>query len=490
MTANITKKIAKLAIAFTAIFSAFPVHAQWRVAESPRFIVYAETEESELLRFTTQLEQFDALLRRFTGTDAEPAEMKVRIFLVENAEIVGRYVGMSNIGGFYTGTVNGPIAVIPEQDLGSGYDRMDPQTILFHEYVHHFMLQYFPANYPAWYIEGFAEYFATVRFRDDGMAEVGHPPIYRARYFQYGDWIRADRMLSNEVENSGMTYAQGWLITHFAATDPEIAGMLSDYLARLQNGESGREAYEESFGAWDRSFDRVLQGYLRRNRFVARVVETEPIAPDAITIRTISEEEATIALLVPRSPGEMEYAVHRAIEYYPNNPQAHVELALEHLSDDEHAEAMAAVDHALSLDPNHVAANIAKGDILLSMAEAADDPESPYWEQSREYIIRANNADPNNPSALASYYGSFPDRESRPDVAVSALERAFVLVQQNSQFRLMLAEEYLYQERFADAARIIGPIAQSPHESETTARARMIMDAARAMHQLPQDESE
>lgn len=464
--------------------------ATWHRAESPRFIIYSEMPEPELQTFTTELEQFDRLLRQYTGTQAEPAELKVRIYVVENADIVERYIGASGIGGFYDGSVNGPIAVIPEQDLGSGYDRMDPRSILFHEYTHHFMLQYFPAAYPDWYVEGFAEYFSTVRFREDGIAEVGHPPIFRSRYFQYGQWISTERMLSNAVENTGMTYAQGWLITHLAANDPEIRSMLTDYLNRLRAGESGSDAYDATFGSWNRSFNRVLQGYLRRNRFRATGVPMEPLDPETISITSITDEEAAIALLAPRAPGQMGYAVQRAIEYYPNNPQGHVELALDQLADEEFDEALQTVDRALALQPGHINANIAKGDILIAMAEAAGDPASPHWEASRQYIIRANNADPNNPSALASYYASFPNRESRPDVAVAALERAFVLVPQNDMFRLLLAEEYLGQERFADARQIITPIAQSPHDSETTERARVVMAAAIAEQQIAESDSE
>lgn len=466
---------------------AMPAQAEWRLAESPRFQVYSELPEDELRTFTAELEQFDRLLRLYTNTTAEPAELKVRIFMVDNQEAVERYIGQSGVAGFYVGSVNGPIAVIPEDRVGSGFDTMSPRNILFHEYTHHFMLQYFSAAYPAWYIEGFAEYFATVRIRDDGRAEVGHPPTYRTRSFQYGTWVSTQRMLSNEIENDHMTYAQGWLITHLGATDPEVRTMLSDYLGRLRNGESGRDAYAASFGEWDRSFNRVLQQYLLRNRFVASAIELEPLPQDAISIAPITDEQAAMALLAPRTTGRMDYAVRRAIEHYPNNPQGHVELALDHLADDRYDEAMSAVDHALTLQPDHVEANIAKGDILLAMAEAADDPQSPYWEQSREFIIRANNADPNSPSALASYYSSFPNRASRPDSAVAALERAFVLVRQNASIRLLLAEEYLAQNRFEEAANIAGPLAQSPHGGGAVTRARAIVEAARVGEQDDSD---
>ena len=50
---------------------------------------------------------------------------------------------------------------------------LDPKSVLFHEYAHHFMLHHFPAAYPAWYVEGFAEFFSVVAFPQDGSIEYG-----------------------------------------------------------------------------------------------------------------------------------------------------------------------------------------------------------------------------------------------------------------------------------------------------------------------------
>ena len=57
--------------------------------------------------------------------------------------------------------------------------RLDIKTVLLHEYTHHFMYQYFPAAYPTWYSEGFAEFMASPVFNDDGSIGIGAPPEYR-----------------------------------------------------------------------------------------------------------------------------------------------------------------------------------------------------------------------------------------------------------------------------------------------------------------------
>ncbi|MBC2777366.1 tetratricopeptide repeat protein [Parasphingopyxis marina] len=412
---------------------------------------------------------------------AQPAELKVRIYIVENDAAVRRYFDApSGVAGFYRGAVDGAIAVTPMRDVGSGYNRMTTTNILFHEYAHHFMLQYFPTAYPAWYIEGFAEYFATVEFLEDGSVRLGSPPEFRASSLRYGTWIRADRMLSNESENDHMTYAEGWLLVHLAANNAEVGAALSDYLNRLVRGETGREAYENSFGQSRRTVNRMMQRYLSRNRFSVSSYLLDPLPEDAVSITPMSDEEAAIALLAPRQPGHLEAAVRRAVEYYPNNPQAHVELARDIFHEGDFDGALARVEHALAIDPDNIDANILKGDILIVMARATENPEDPRWEESRTFIARANNAAPNNPSALASYFASFPDRNERPAIAVAALERAFNLVPQNDDIRFLLATEYVEQGRLDDAVRIATPLAQNPHGTGYTEPAQAILAQARA----------
>ena len=56
---------------------------------------------------------------------------------------------------------------------------IDAESILLHEYAHHFMFHYFPATYPTWYQEGFAEFWGATRFLPNNVVEVGRPVNYR-----------------------------------------------------------------------------------------------------------------------------------------------------------------------------------------------------------------------------------------------------------------------------------------------------------------------
>ena len=72
------------------------------------------------------------------------------------------------------------------------------QETLLHEVAHHFMKQYRPLPYPAWYVEGFAEYASTVSFKKDAI-EYGRPSLGRAYTLVQGKWLPLDEILFGEV---------------------------------------------------------------------------------------------------------------------------------------------------------------------------------------------------------------------------------------------------------------------------------------------------
>src|SRR5690606_17382921 len=101
------------------------------------------------------------------------------------AHIAG-YPG-SGIAGFYIPRAGNSVAFVPaREDRAAGSiarrnerTALDGMSVLKHEYAHHFMMQYFPGAYPGWYVEGYAETVATIRFLDNGSFHIGDPPQYR-----------------------------------------------------------------------------------------------------------------------------------------------------------------------------------------------------------------------------------------------------------------------------------------------------------------------
>src|SRR5690606_27248766 len=101
-----------------------------------------------------------------------------------------------------------------------------------HEYTHHFMYHYFPATYPTWYSEGFAEFWGATRFLDNNVVEVGHPANHRFGSFVQGRWLPIGRLLAAQnyadVPEVDLLYAEGWLLVRYAWDNPERKRQLQE----------------------------------------------------------------------------------------------------------------------------------------------------------------------------------------------------------------------------------------------------------------------
>jgi len=467
--------------------------------------------------YVSELEQFDRVLRHFGGIQPTQSLNKLRIFVVRNHDRIADYLeDGQQFSGIYFSDPRGPYAIVPRRSIGYGRTRVTGQNVLFHEYSHHFMMQYFPTSYPAWYVEGFAEFYSTIRFRSNGEIEVGRLTRGNIPWLRYGFWIPHEMLLSNRLRNNRMTYAQGWLLVHHATFHAETRDALNSYLRAISDGTEASEAYTQNFGDWDPSLDEILTEYGTGRSLPASRRTLALGASGPIEIEELSDDEAMIALLYARQGKALHDRVEELLEEHPDSPQLHVESAITAIARLDYPEAIEAADRALAINANHVEANIYKGiATLLSITaetgdgvaatesaeeEQSDDEEQgdepfditrffsinldeetatdPRWSEARSHFIRANNADNNNALALLYYYLSFPDREDRPDDAMAALNQAFQFVPQAANIRLELGKEMIEDRNFNEAAAIVRPVAQDPHQSGGRFMALLIQELA------------
>lgn len=135
-------------------------HAAWQEIETDHFLIYGDTSPDKLLDKGEKLEAAHDLMRRALGLkQADIKTNKVKIFYVGTADDLQRLGHLPDfIAGFYRPRQEGPIALVPLRGMD------DSDAVLYHEYAHHFMLQYVVAAYPAWYVEGWAELISTSSF--------------------------------------------------------------------------------------------------------------------------------------------------------------------------------------------------------------------------------------------------------------------------------------------------------------------------------------
>lgn len=487
----------------TLLCTASAAQAEWRRFETQHFIIYSESNDKRVNELATGLEKVDGLMRMATGLPMDGETVKVRIYEMADEQQVQAALGQSNSGvaGFYTSNILGPYAVTLRRTYSAGAD-FTPELVLHHEYAHHFMLQYFPATYPSWYIEGFAELIGSSKTLPDGKIAYGFPATHRGHDIG-ADWVDMRGILLDPPEKARYdVYGQGWAMTHYFTFSKERAAQLRRYLAALTAGKTPAEA-ASAFGDLA-SLNRDAHSYVLTGRFDYTPVTVAIHTP---VVEKVSPVQAAEAALIPEtiafsdfSLSEVRKADERAREekrraavlahvrskaaQYPNDPFALYLLAQFENAAGNRTQSQAAVDRLLAIQPSNDGGMVLKSmllsDAAASMSGSARAREA---EQARTLAVAANKADPDNPLSYVAFYKTFAAAGSRaPADAVNALETAVEKLPSNDNVRMLLVNELTSESRYTDAMFVLSPIANDPHDSpmRQAARERMAQLKAKA----------
>ncbi|HEX8307555.1 MAG TPA: hypothetical protein VF645_03970 [Allosphingosinicella sp.] len=487
-------KLLKAVAGAALLLAPAAVQAEWKAAETAHFTIYSESSDKEIERLATRLEGMDALMRMATGLGDAVDPVKVRIYQVDGTEDVDKALGLVNSGvaGFYDSNLLGPFAVTPRSTSYSGAF-FTPELVLHHEYAHHFMLQYMPAVYPQWYVEGFAELVGSSKFMPDGRIGYGMPAKHRGDSILV-DWVPVREILLTPPHKlyDFDLYGQGWLLTHFFTLSKTRSPQLRQYLGRLAAGQSPEEAVK-AFGDLGK-LNREARAHLDKGTLPYIPVAVKIATPVIQKTRLLSPGEAALIpeviafrdddLSSIRKQGEREReaklrnetlarirqkARRHTGDIYPLYLLSEAEYAAGN-----YAQSEAAADRLLAIDPRHVRAMARKS---IDMSHAArglqGKARADRKAEARRLAVRANKTDTSDPLPLVAYYQSFHlAGEKVPEVAVEGLEQAVQILPLNTRVRRLLVDELASQKRWREAIAYLTPLANSPHESPQRASAR------------------
>ena len=387
---------------------------------------------------------------------------------------------------------------------------LDPESILLHEYTHHFMYRYFPATYPTWYSEGFAEFWGSTQIEANDVIEVGLPAEHRFSTFQALGWLSIDRLLRahnyQEVggENVFLLYAEGWLLVRYVFEHPERRHQLEQYLNLINGGTSYEDAAHQAFPDIGR-FNSELFDYAGSSHFTSVRLPFRTIDIGEITTRPLRPaEQALLTHEIRVSQGvsqreiqEFANEVKTIAARFPDDPFA-IGLVMETQRLAGHdTEALAAADHLLTLEPNNARALTTKGLIQVAALHAANSTDTAAWNAARQLFIRANRLAENDPLVLEAYYDSFTAQGVRPpDGAQNALYSAMELAPSDPELRFKVARDFEMRDMIPEAIAVIRPDAYAtPHrgnESDAERRRReeredRERDAGRVRHETARE---
>ena len=486
--------------------------ATWHEAETAHFRIASAGNEKDLRQLAERLEYFNTLLRMATGvSESGHPVVKVRVFLVGSVEDVKRLFGdmKSDVAGFYSPRDDGAIAVVP-RSTGDGI--FTGQLVLFHEYSHHFMLQYSPMAYPSWYVEGFAEIASTASFEREGAITYGKAASHRQYELVEGMSYPVAKMLDgtylkDSQKGRGWSYGDAWTLTHYLTFSDKRHSQLRDYLNAINAGKKMSEA-ATAFGDLA-ALQHEVTLYLDGRSFPYRAVPLPKDAAGVITIRTMSPAEAALIDFTveferhmqlpsknddPKDDKKVDFdqrladakrdrtewmaKVEAVAARYPGETAGWLMLADARCTAEEFAQCTAAADRALVIDPNNERGLVRKAETMIGLAGELPAPQrQASITTAQGLLLKANSADPNDPLALMWFYRSYAAIGKAADAdGLDALISVVQLIPQQPDPRLILAQELMRRGRLRDAGIILRPLAYSPHESGASRRARQLLE--------------
>ncbi|HEX7693512.1 MAG TPA: hypothetical protein VF409_03425 [Sphingomonas sp.] len=475
--------------ALIALLLVFPgvAHADWYEADSRHFAVLSKDDPKHLQKYAEQLERFDEAMRVLRGIDDPPVAPinRVTVFVVRDATEIESLAGYG-VRGFYKADIGGPVAFVPRQapsknsfsgsrlftSTSGGQFDLDGDSVLRHEYAHHFMFDNYPGMaLPFWFVEGFAEFHATAIFNDDGSVTFGAPPTYRAASLIDRDRLSVRDMLTSDgrrmdLDEVSEVYGRGWLLIHYMTFAPSRRGQLGSFLRLLNQGKTPVEA-AKVFGDLD-VLQRELVKWMTAPKITVQTIPAAAIKIQPVTVRKLSDGEAAAMPARIRTKAGVDsssaltvLSMARKIgDQFPQDTAAQIELSEAALDAKDYATARAAASRVIAIAPTVEKAYILKGRAEMAIAKAAQSSDSATWAAIRRNFIKANHLENQDPEALMLFYQSYLFAGQPPTASSKAgLYEALDLLPDEPRLRLAATFQYIADGEYQKAEAALAPIA-------------------------------
>ena len=470
------------------ILSASASAQQYHQASTRHFVIYSDQKPETIRKFAENLEKFDKAARFARNMPDMPQSKgnRLTIFVLPSEKEVRRLANDKTgfVSGFYKGRAAASVAYIPRR-----MENADPGSanlILLHEYAHHLMAQDLASPYPEWLVEGFAEFMSTAKFERDGSVGLGLPAHHRAYGLIAGNNLPFEVLLANQigtvtVEQRESIYGRGWLLTHYLTFEPSRKGQIDAYVRAIAQGHEPLIAARTAFGDL-KQLERELNRYVERRMPYLRVegralnvgtIDVVPLGAGASLAVPLLAELKNDADKTTAEP--LAAKLRQIRSTYPGDPFVEVALAEAELTSEHSDAALAAADRALAADPSSTEAMILKGRAMIEKLVASSG-SSEEFAAARQWFLKANKLDPEDPEPLYEFYRSYVLAGIRPTPnALAALHYASDLAPQDLNLRLNSAIAYLNEGKLKEARIALASVAYNPHGGGASAAAKRMI---------------
>ena len=386
----------------------------------------------------------------------------------------------------------------------------DDNSVVQHEYVHHFMLQYFPYGYPAWLVEGYAEFFGSAEVDRDTIS-VGRN-VGRGGNLKVVAWTPIETVLTKrpfELKGTdpAMFYAEAWLMTHYFMSDPVRYGQLMTYMQGVGAGADPLTAMQEVSGLSASALQARLRDYMNSKIRVTSYtlkglapaqIEISPLSKAAddllladFSLRRLGLDQAEEdggsggASLEARAEARSQRALWRTAfladvrlraARHPGERLAELVLARAELALGDAVKGRVLVDAFTRARPDDAEGFELAGLARLAAGDADPERQVALYKEASALLGQAYKLDPTRYQTLYAYARSrsLDPKYPTPNV-MTVLEEAHGLAPQVAEITLATAQAMMTRDRDDEAAALLGPVANSPHGGASAAQARALL---------------
>ncbi len=472
-----------------ALFAATPAQARWLRADAQHFVVYSSGSERRLREYTQDLEDFDGLLRLLNGVTAASSPVKVEIYLFPHQEDITRIV--PGAAGFYEAKPAG-IKIFASLEWGTTGEFF-PTHVVFHEYTHHFVAQYFTGYYPTWINEGLANYYGGAVF-DGDTVELGRgaPELYVP--LKQNRWLPIEALVGQhnslaDGDAPGMFYPESWAAIHYLMRDNAHRAQLTAYILAVRGGAKPADAFPKAFGMSFADFQKTLERYVPRMTFSR--LGRPPHGPTDIRVTALPDSTDRTVPLFARvwnastnssdAPRMLEEA-RAAAEADPDDPWALKTVAWAEAKFGDLTRADAALAHWIAIAPKTPEAYYLRGRGYLVEAARLPDQRGDLQAKARAAFAQAYALDDSYfPAIYLSGLSHLKDPGPIAENTVTVLEAAHDLAPQVDEISITTAQALMRARRYAEVVQVLEPIAYGPHARAEARRARTLLARARRL---------
>lgn len=383
---------------------------QWQEFRSTHFTVVTDAGDKKGREIVLRFEQMRAVFAQLLGRNKVKMPVPLTIYALKDDKRFYQMAPLEN-----DQPISAPGFFVPGDDhqfIVLNTFEEDPWRAVAHDFAH-LMLNYNYPPTPAWFDEGFAEYFSSIRL-DNKQAQMGDDPELGSAFHQdaLGNqtelrnppksltellngwvWLALPDLLTMKHDTSSyqegshrtLFYAQSWMMVHYMLNKDKLSETGTYFgLVQLQHVPI-EQAIQQAYGMTPAQLDKTVKDYfhsltqLQRDLEASRRADAStentpeiyqfasPIVPEdiAITPKPVHENvaDAQLAEVMVRLPERREQGlkeIDRILKLTDKNGQlidneiAHRALAWVHLNNKEFAKAAEELGNAAALDPQDV----------------------------------------------------------------------------------------------------------------------------------------